>query len=571
MQIKQRTLPAFLPDLGHIPALLQRVYAARGVTELQDIDNSLKHMLPYQQLKGIDAAVTLLLEAINSKQRILVVGDFDADGATATAVAVQGLRMLGAAHVEYCVPNRFDYGYGLSKGLVEHACKQFAPNLIVTVDNGISSIDGVKLAQQLGVQVLITDHHLQGDELPEAAVIVNPNQHDCEFPSKALAGVGVIFYVLMALRAHMREQGCFQQVEPNLGQLLDLVALGTVADVVPLDANNRRLVQQGLARIRTGHARPGIYAILEVGRRPYQNIVAADLGFIVGPRLNAAGRMDDISLGIECLLAEDMTHALALAKRLEELNVQRKRTEQEMKHEALQQLQELPSENLPFGLCLYQADWHQGVTGILASRMKERYHRPTVVFADAEQGVLKASARSIQGFHIRDALAELNALYPELIIKFGGHAMAAGLSIAAENYTEFAKLFDACVRRNLTEEDLAGVCVTDGELNTDEFDLRLAQHLRQAGPWGQQFPEPLFHGQFRLLYQRLVGERHLKMQVQAEGSNTVLDAIAFNVDLDCWPNPTIQQVDLVYKLDVNEFRGQQNLQLLVEHLRIASQ
>lgn len=565
MLIKQRFVPEKLPELGSLPPLLQRIYAARGVSCAQELDNSLKYLLSYEQLKGIPDAVALLLQAIALQQRILIIGDFDADGATATAVGVLGLRMLGATQVDYLVPNRFDYGYGLSVGIVEQA-QQLAPDLIITVDNGISSIDGVQLAKSLGMRVLITDHHLPGEVLPVADAIVNPNQPGCSFPSKALAGVGVIFYVLLALRARMRELNGFAGAEPNLAQLLDLVALGTVADVVPLDANNRRLVQQGLARIRAGHARPGIKAIAEVGRRQLANMVAMDLGFIVGPRLNAAGRMDDMSIGIECLLAEDESQALLLAQQLDSLNAERKRTEQNMQREALEQLQDLPEDNLPFGICVYEQDWHQGVTGILASRLKERYHRPVIAFADAGDGSLKGSARSVAGLHIRDALAAIDAQNPQLIRKFGGHAMAAGLTIAQADYAQFVQAFDAQVRACLTEDELAGICVTDGELAAGEFALELAQQLRLAGPWGQQFPEPSFHGRFKLMQQRLVGERHLKMVLHNETTRIDVDAIAFNVDLEQWPNPNIQYADLAYRLDVNEFRGKQNLQLLVEHL-----
>lgn len=565
MLIKQRFVPEKLPELGSLPPLLQRIYAARGVSCAQELDNSLKYLLSYEQLKGMPDAVALLLQAIALQQRILIIGDFDADGATATAVGVLGLRMLGATQVDYLVPNRFDYGYGLTVGIVEQA-QQLAPDLIITVDNGISSIDGVQLAKSLGMRVLITDHHLPGEVLPVADAIVNPNQPGCSFPSKALAGVGVIFYVLLALRARMRELNSFVGAEPNLAQLLDLVALGTVADVVPLDANNRRLVQQGLARIRAGHARPGIKAIAEVGRRQLANMVAMDLGFIVGPRLNAAGRMDDMSIGIECLLAEDESQALLLAQQLESLNAERKRTEQSMQREALVQLQDLPEDNLPFGICVYEQDWHQGVTGILASRLKERYHRPVIAFADAGDGSLKGSARSVAGLHIRDALAAIDAQNPQLIRKFGGHAMAAGLTIAQTDYAQFVQAFDAQVRACLTEDELAGICVTDGELAAGEFALDLAQQLRLAGPWGQQFPEPSFHGRFKLMQQRLVGERHLKMVLHNETTRIDVDAIAFNVDLEQWPNPNIQYADLAYRLDVNEFRGKQNLQLLVEHL-----
>ena len=566
MRIKQRVLPSSMPDLEGLPPLLTRIYAARGVRHIRELETGLQQLELYHSFKGMPQAVELLLDAVERRQRILVVGDFDADGATATAVALLGLRMLGAADVQYLVPNRFDYGYGLSPEIVAVA-QEKQPDLLVTVDNGISSIEGVAAARAAGMRVLITDHHLAGEQLPEADAIVNPNQPGCAFPSKALAGVGVIFYVLLALRARMRELGRFDAARvPNLGELLDLVALGTVADVVPLDANNRILVQQGLARIRAGRTRPGIRALVETGRRSLPRLVAMDLGFIVGPRLNAAGRMDDMSIGIECLLACSEAEAMRLAQRLEELNLQRRQVEQGMQQDVEQQLETLDMEDLPFGLCVYQPDWHQGVTGILAARLKERHHRPVIAFADAGDGQLKGSARSVPGLHIRDALDAVAAANPGLISKFGGHAMAAGLTLARERFECFAEAFDACVREHLDEEDLQGLWVTDGELCRDEFELELARQLRMAGPWGQQFPEPSFHGRFRLLEQRLVGERHLKLLLQTEDGAVSLDGIAFNVDLECWPNPNIRLADMAYRLDVNEFRGRESLQLMVEHL-----
>lgn len=566
MRIKQRVLPSSMPDLEGLPPLLTRIYAARGVRHIRELETGLQQLEPYHSFKGMPQAVELLLDAVERRQRILVVGDFDADGATATAVALLGLRMLGAADVQYLVPNRFDYGYGLSPEIVAVA-QEKQPDLLVTVDNGISSIEGVAAARAAGMRVLITDHHLAGEQLPEADAIVNPNQPGCAFPSKALAGVGVIFYVLLALRARMRELGRFDAARaPNLGELLDLVALGTVADVVPLDANNRILVQQGLARIRAGRTRPGIRALVETGRRSLSRLVAMDLGFIVGPRLNAAGRMDDMSIGIECLLASSEAEAMRLAQRLEELNQQRRQVEQGMQQDVEQQLEVLNMEDLPFGLCVYQPDWHQGVTGILAARLKERHHRPVIAFADAGDGQLKGSARSVPGLHIRDALDAVAAANPGLISKFGGHAMAAGLTLARERLECFAEAFDARVREHLDEEDLQGLWVTDGELCREEFELELARQLRMAGPWGQQFPEPSFHGRFRLLEQRLVGERHLKLLLQTEDGAVSLDGIAFNVDLECWPNPNIRFADMAYRLDVNEFRGRESLQLMVEHL-----
>ncbi|MFZ3153403.1 single-stranded-DNA-specific exonuclease RecJ [Pseudomonas sp.] len=567
MRIEARPLPETLPDLGALPPLLTRLYAARGVQSAAELDKGLARLIPYQQLKGMDAAVELLVQGLQQGQRMLIVGDFDADGATASTVGVLGLRMLGAAHVDYLVPNRFEYGYGLTPEIVAVALER-APQLLITVDNGISSVEGVAAAKAAGLTVLVTDHHLPGAELPAADAIVNPNQPGCEFPSKALAGVGVMFYVLLALRARLRDMGWFtvQRPEPNLGELLDLVALGSVADVVPLDANNRILVHQGLARIRAGRARPGLRAILEVAGRDHRRITSTDLGFILGPRLNAAGRLDDMALGIECLLCEDEALARDMAVQLDQLNQDRKAIEQGMQREALAQLKDLPLDDMPFGLCLFEADWHQGVIGILASRMKERYHRPTIAFADAGDGVLKGSARSVPGLHIRDALDAVAAKHPQLISKFGGHAMAAGLSLPQANFGAFAAAFDAEVRRQLCEDDLTGRLLSDGALSIEEFHLPLAKELRNAGPWGQHFPEPLFHGVFQLVQQRVVGERHLKVVLKSECGSVQLDGIAFGVDREVWPNPTVRWVELAYKLDVNEYRGQETVQLMIAHI-----
>jgi single-stranded-DNA-specific exonuclease len=568
MRIESRPLPATLPNLGDLPPLLTRLYAARGVQSAAELDKGLARLIPYQQLMGIDSAVTLLVQALEQRQRILIVGDFDADGATASTVGVLGLRLLGAAHVDYLVPNRFEYGYGLTPEIVAVALER-QPQLLMTVDNGISSVEGVAAAKAAGLSVLVTDHHLPGAELPAADAIVNPNQHGCTFPSKSLAGVGVIFYVLLALRARLRELGWFARAgvqEPNLAELLDLVALGSVADVVPLDANNRILVHQGLARIRAGRARPGLRAILEVAGRQAERITSTDLGFILGPRLNAAGRLDDMSLGIECLLCEDEALARDMAVQLDQLNQDRKAIEQGMQREALAQLKDLPLESMPFGLCLFEPDWHQGVIGILASRMKERYHRPTIAFADAGDGVMKGSARSVPGFHIRDALDAVAAKHPGLISKFGGHAMAAGLSLPQEHFGAFAAAFDAEVRRQLEDDDLTGRLLSDGALAVEEFHLELARALRNAGPWGQHFPEPLFHGVFQLVQQRVVGERHLKVVLKSECGSVQLDGIAFGIDRDVWPNPNVRWVELAYKLDVNEYRGQETVQLMIAHM-----
>ena len=549
-----------------MPTLLTRLYAARGVQSQAELDKSLARLIPYQQLKGIDAAVDLLVVALEQRQRILIVGDFDADGATASTVGMLGLRLLGAAHVDYLVPNRFEYGYGLTPEIVKVALTR-TPQLLITVDNGISSIEGVAAAKEAGLSVLVTDHHLPGNELPAADAIVNPNQPGCEFPSKALAGVGVIFYVLIALRARLNSLGWYQNSKaPNIAELLDLVALGSVADVVPLDANNRILVHQGLERIRAGRARPGLKAILEVAKRDHSRITSTDLGFILGPRLNAAGRLDDMSLGIECLLTDDANAAREMAAQLDEMNQDRKSIEQGMQREALAQLKELPVESMPFGLCLFDPEWHQGVIGILASRLKERYFRPTFAFADAGDGMLKGSGRSVAGFHIRDALSVVAAQHPDLISKYGGHAMAAGLTLPEANFAVFSRAFDAEVRRQLREEDLTGRLMSDGSLAVEEFHLELARALRNAGPWGQHFPEPLFHGVFQLVEQRIVGERHLKVVLKTECGSVKLDGIAFGVDREVWPNPTIRWVELAYKLDLNEFRGNETVQLMIAHI-----
>lgn len=566
MRIEPRPLPEILPFLGEMPTLLTRLYAARGVQSQAELDKRLARLIPYQQLKGIEAAVDLLVQALDQRQRILIVGDFDADGATASTVGMLGLRLLGAAHVDYLVPNRFEYGYGLTPEIVEVALIR-EPQLLITVDNGISSVEGVAAAKKAGLKVLVTDHHLPGTELPAADAIVNPNQPGCAFPSKALAGVGVIFYVLIALRARLNSLGRYEHSQaPNIAELLDLVALGSVADVVPLDANNRILVHQGLERIRAGRARPGLKAILEVAKRDHTRITSTDLGFILGPRLNAAGRLDDMSLGIECLLTDDANAARAMAAQLDEMNQDRKSIEQGMQREALAQLKELPVDSMPFGLCLFDPDWHQGVIGILASRLKERYFRPTFAFADAGDGLLKGSGRSVPGFHIRDALSVVAAQHPDLIAKYGGHAMAAGLTLPVANFEQFSQAFDAEVRRQLREEDLTGRLLSDGSLTVEEFHLELARALRNAGPWGQHFPEPLFHGVFELVEQRIVGERHLKVVLKTECGSVKLDGIAFGIDRDVWPNPTIRWVELAYKLDLNEFRGNETVQLMIAHI-----
>lgn len=556
-----------LPDSLH--PRLKQIYADRGVDDASQLERSAKALLHYNQLQGVDKAVELLTQAIAKQQKIIIVGDFDADGATSTALCMLSLQAMGSQDHDYLVPNRFDFGYGLSPEIVEVAAQQKA-EVIMTVDNGIACFAGVEKAKALGITVIITDHHLAAESLPIADAIVNPNQPGCGFLSKNLAGVGVAFYLMLALRAKLKADNWFVQKhipEPNLADLLDIVALGTVADVVPLDDNNRILVHQGLQRIRSNKCRPGIQAILEVAGRDSSRLVATDLGFVVGPRLNAAGRLDDMSLGIECLLTDSHERARQIAVQLDSLNRERREIEGSMQQEAVKALDNLNfgSEVLPYGLVLYQEDYHQGVIGILAGRIKDKYFRPTIAFAHQDDDTLKGSARSIPGLHIRDLLEEINNRYPDIIDKFGGHAMAAGLSLPLKNLAAFEQVFQQIAEENLKGKPLAGELISDGELQNDDFSLAFAQCLKDAGPWGQGFPEPLFDGEFQLMDQRLVGAKHLKMMVK-HPTGVLIDAIAFNVDLEQWPNPQCQQVSLAFKLDINEFRGRTSLQLMVEGL-----
>ncbi len=552
-----------------IHPLLARVYRGRGIVSCDQLDLSLECLLSPTRLLNADRAAVMLADALTRDDRIVVIGDFDADGATSTALAVSALRAFGARHVDYLVPNRFEYGYGLTPEIVALAAVD-KPNLIITVDNGISSLDGVAAAKELGISTLITDHHLAGRELPMANVIVNPNQPGCEFPSKNLAGVGVIFYIMLALRAELRAREWFEQRPPvNLAQYLDLVALGTVADVVPLDRNNRILVAAGLRRIRASQCRPGILALLEVASRQPHSVVASDLGFAVGPRINAAGRLEDMSIGIECLLCETLVGARAQADKLHQLNQDRRIIEQDMQAEAIEIIARLSFKgdtDLPIAMTLYQSGWHQGVIGILASRIKDRLHRPTIAFADGDSGEIKGSARSIPGIHIRDILDAVATRHPGLITRFGGHAMAAGLTLRTEDYEAFSAAFVVEVTRHADEVQLQAVIESDGALVPAEFELELATTLRFAGPWGQHFSEPMFDGVFLVVSQRLVGQKHLKLVLTPVGSKSMLDAIAFNVDLDRWPASEVEEVEIAYRLDVNEFRGQRSVQLMVEHL-----
>ena len=561
-------------NLTDCPEVLSRIYNARGIKDDSDLDKRLEALLPYNKLKDIDKAVKRLHQALLNDERLLFVGDFDADGATSISVGVSAMRALGGKHVEYLVPNRFEFGYGLTPEIVELSLK-WKPDVIITVDNGIASFDGVKAANEKGIDVIVTDHHLPADSLPEAFAIINPNQPDCEFESKVIAGVGVTFYVMLALRRHLVDNDFFNLkgvTPPNMASFLDLVALGTVADVVPLDKNNRILVWHGLRRIRAGLAKPGIKALFQVGKRDISFIRAPDLGFVAGPRLNAAGRLDDMSLGIECLLSQDENKALMYAKELDELNIERRKIEDEMKADALEVLKHLllNEDKLPLGLSLYDKNWHQGVIGIVAGRLKEKYHRPVIVFAKGNEGEIKGSARSIPCVHIRDVLDSISKKHPELIKKFGGHAMAAGLSINESDFPQFKDAFALEVAALISKEDCVGEVVSDGELALKELNIDIARLLADAGPWGQAFPEPIFDNRFHLIEQRLLQGKHLKMTLQLEDSELLIDAIQFNVNSDEWPNHRAELVHCAYKLDINRYRNREKLQLMVEEMTAIS-
>jgi len=552
--------------------VLRRVYLARGITSPADIEHKLAALLAPQTLGGIERACELLDTAIREDARIVIVGDFDCDGATGTAVGVRGLRLLGAHNVSYAVPNRMRHGYGLSPVIVEELLPR-KPDLLITVDNGVAAHAGVAAAKAHGMRVIVTDHHLPGAFLPDADAMVNPNLAGDPFLSKSLAGVGVMFYLLLALRSRMRESGRFAvTAEPDLSTLLDLVALGTVADLVPLDRNNRILVEAGMKRIRAGRACAGIAALLAAGKRDATRVVASDLGFAVGPRINAAGRLEDMTLGIECLLTDDQGRAHELAERLSAINAERRELQDGMTAQAQTEVEKWISrrgaDGLPHGIVLFDPDWHHGVVGLVASKLKESLHRPVIACAPADPhtGEVKGSGRSIPGFHLRDALAEVDALHPGLITRFGGHAMAAGLSLNCANLETFGTAFDAVVRKYLAPEMLDAVIATDGELGASDFTLDLAQQLRYAGPWGQGFAEPAFDGEFALDSWRVVGERHLKLKLRQSDGGELLDAIAFGAYAG---EPPPSHLRAVYSLDVNEWNGRLSLQLLIRHLEAA--
>ncbi len=545
-------------NLPQVEPILRRLYAARGVTGSEQLDYALRRLLPVGSLGGIDAAVDLILR--HRENRIIVIGDFDADGATSTALVLRCLREFGINDVAYLVPNRFEYGYGLSPEIVRVAATQ-SPNLLITVDNGVSSLEGVAEAHRLGIQVLITDHHLPGKELPQADAMVNPNLDDNEFASSHLAGVGVAFYLMAAL-GRVLEAGGTSGAARVPTRYLDLVALGTVADVVTLDHNNRILVQQGLQRIRAGRAVPGIVALFQQANRSPARAVSTDLGFVVGPRLNAAGRLEDMSIGIECLLTDDVSAAAKLAAMLDEINRERRSIEAKMRTEAFAYVDAMEARNFPPCVCLYDSQWHQGIVGLIAARVRERCDRPVIAFAREEEGMLKGSARSIGGVHIRDLLEAISSAKPGMIEKFGGHAMAAGLSLPEQHFDEFSKVAAQQLGRLYPDADFSGAIPTDGELPAAAMNLEFAKVLREAGPWGAGFPEPVFTGNFRVDEQRTVGENHLKLRVTPAGGGASVDAIAFNQAGQVCRGV----VQLTYKLDVNEYRGFESPQLIVEQI-----
>jgi len=558
-----------LPDSLH--PVIRRILLARNITDENSLDLNLARLQPPTALSGIHKAADILADAVVSGQSIMIVGDFDADGATGTAVAWRALKLMAATNVDFRVPNRFEFGYGLSVALVETLATD-PPDILVTVDSGISSIDGVTRARELGCKVIVTDHHLPGKELPDADAIVNPNNPGDQFQSKALAGVGVVFYLMSMLRSALRERNWFTlpRKEPNLARLLDLVALGTVADLVSLDNNNRILVRQGMDRIRQGFGSPGLMALLRAGKRDYRHLVASDLAFAVAPRLNAAGRMEDMGVGIRCLVTDDREEAMALATELDELNHHRRARQAQMQQQALDQLRELlatlKGAELPVGLCLYDSAWHQGIVGLVASRIKDAVHRPALAFAPESEGsaVLKGSARSVSGLHIRDVLARIDVLHPKMITAFGGHAMAAGLTLNADQLEPFKQAFYESIDFFLQGRILNSEILTDGELSATDINLPFAELLRNLGPWGQHFPEPLFEGRFVVEEKRVVGGAHLKMQLRTVDGFERIEAIAFGrlpEDL-----PDSDTVGLVYKLDINHFRGRKTCQLMVEQI-----
>jgi len=570
--IRSRVIPDSADDLPEeFHPVIRRVLLARGVRDADELSLAMQDMLRPDDLGGVEHAASLLADAVTKDKQILIVGDFDADGATGTALAMLSLAAMGCGKVDFRVPNRFEFGYGLTVPLVDTLAED-PPDLLLTVDSGISCNEGVERARELGCRIIVTDHHLPGKILPAAHAIVNPNCAGDVFPSKAMAGVGVMFYLLSVLRRELRERGWFggSRPEPNLARFLDLVALGTVADLVPLDHNNRVLVRQGLERIRRGMARPGLMALLRLGKRDYRFADAADLGFAVGPRLNAAGRLEDMGTGIRCLLTDDSSEAMQLANQLDELNQQRRGMQEQMQQEALGQVEELlaslAQQELPAALCLFDESWHQGIVGLVASRVKDAVHRPVFAFAPESEGasVLKGSARSVKGLHIRDVLAYVDSHHPGLMKAFGGHAMAAGLTLDGSQYTQFVKSVSDAVTAILDGTELNAELLTDGELAAADISLGFAASLDRLGPWGQHFPEPVFDGLFEVIESRVVGGSHLKMIVRSIDGGEPVDAIAFNRLPENLP--ASGAVRLLYRLGINRWRGSESCQLMVEEI-----
>jgi single-stranded-DNA-specific exonuclease len=570
-KIKRRIVPDInvLNDSG-LSTLIQRLYLTRGVTDVQQIIYKLQHLYKPTQLSNIQKAAGIVITAISENKKIVIVGDFDADGATATALCLRALKAFGHNNIDFLVPNRFDFGYGLSSQLIP-ILESMQCDLIITVDNGISSIAGTQAAVDSGMQVIITDHHLQAEVLPNADAIVNPNLHGDEFPSKNLAGVGVVFYLLAEIRAQLTQANYFIEnniTPPNLAQWLDIVALGTVADMVTLDDNNRILVTEGIKRIKAGYTVAGIKALLKVADKPIEKTNTETFGFVIAPRLNAAGRLEDMSIGIELLTTDDENKAFMLAQELDSINQQRKEIQKDMQSVADSVVHELDNiKKLPDGICLYHKEWHQGVVGLLASKIKDKTNRPVIAFAPENETseILKGSARSIKGFHIRDALVAIETQYPQLMQKFGGHAMAAGLSIQRDNYDQFRQSFNELVNKTLSEEQRQHIIETDGELDSIEICIAVAEELQNHGPWGQNFPAPLFDGWFNIIEKKEVGTGHTKLTLQTQDFKKRIGAIAFGIHPDLF-KPEDGKNQITYRLDINDFRGRRNVQLIVQDI-----
>ncbi|KES16956.1 Single-stranded DNA-specific exonuclease [Gilliamella apis SCGC AB-598-P17] len=570
-KLTHRQLPEVLPKLSpDIPLLLQRVYALRGITSMQELDYTTRNLCNYDNLDGTHTAVEIVYSAMQNNKRIMIVGDFDTDGATSTALMIKALKKMGCKHVDYIIPNRFDDGYGLSISVVKRALSKKA-DLIITVDNGVSAIEAVEFAKQSNLTVIITDHHLCSEQLPAADAIINPNLPNSSFPSKHLAGVGVAFYFMLALRAKLRKENWFASnklAEYNITNLLDLVALGTIADVVKLDRNNRILVHQGISRIRAGYCCEGIKALLDISRRDPLTLTSTDLAYYIAPRLNAAGRMDSMSLSVELLLCEDYDSAIKQATDLDTLNHDRKLIEQTMYQEALSYIEQVEQKNstFPNALVVHHPQWHQGIIGIVSARLKDKHYRPVICFASTEDGLLKGSGRSIEGIHLRDILDELNERYPDILVSFGGHAMAAGLSIQEKDLDQFSAHFEALITEQLDLDVLEQIIETDGEIDNQDFNYAIAKQLKESGPWGEGFTEPTFDGDFIVHQQRLFAEKHLKLVLEPKNGGPIIEGICFNVNLTQWPDNTIKIVKIVYQLDVNDFHGNQAVKLMIRHI-----